>query len=85
MVIPIKDITDLIKGYKGEENDLNSFIKNIDKLWGHIADYEQADKDRFMLVIQLKLTDKAAYATKKEDFNEWTAVRKETPRNLLIR
>lgn len=82
MVIPIKDITDLIKEYKGEEKDLNSFIKNIDKLWGHIADYEQTDKDRFMLVIQLKLTDKAADATKKEDFKEWTAVRKALKENI---
>lgn len=33
--IPIKDITDLIKEYKGEEKDLNSYIKNIDKLWSY--------------------------------------------------
>lgn len=64
MAIPIKDITDLIKEYKGEDKDLYTFIRNIDKLWTHITAYEQVDKTRFLLVLQLKLTEKAATATK---------------------
>lgn len=34
MAIPIRDITDLIKEFKGDEKELNGFIKNIDKLCG---------------------------------------------------
>lgn len=82
MVIPIKDITDLIKEYKGEEKDLNTFIKNIDRLWAHINAYEQTDKDRFMLVLQLKLVDKAADATKNVDFNVWADVKKALKDNI---
>lgn len=76
MAIPIKDITDLIKEYKGEEKGLNSFIKNIDKLWTHIENYDQGDKTRFLLVLQLKLTEKAADATKDVTFDNWTDVKK---------
>lgn len=80
--IPIKDITDLIKEYKGEEKDLNTFIKNIDKLWNYIDGYTQNDKNRFMLVLQLKLTEKAADATKEVDFNEWGPVKTALKENI---
>lgn len=50
--IPIKDITDLIREYKGEEKDLNTFIKNVDKLWKRIENYEENDKTRFLLILQ---------------------------------
>lgn len=73
--IPIKDITDLIKEYKGEEKELNAFIKNIDRLWKHIEAYEAVDKNRFMLVLQLKLTEKAADATKEVEFDTWDTVK----------
>lgn len=82
MVIPIKDITDLIKEYKGEEKDLNTFIKNIDKLWTHIGAYEEADKARFLLVLQIKLIGKAADATKDVTFNNWTDVKKALKDNI---
>lgn len=76
MPTPIKDITDLIKEYKGEEKHLNSFVKNIDKLWNHINDHDNADKDRFLLVLQIKLTEKAAEAVKDVEFNNWPDVKK---------
>lgn len=80
--IPIKDITDLIREYNGNEKDLNSFIKNIDKLWGHIATYENVDKARFLLILQLKLTDKAAEATKDSNFNSWENVKRHLLENI---
>lgn len=73
--IPIKDITDLMKEYKGDEKELNTFIKNIDRLWNYINGYVQADKDRFMLVLQLKMTEKAADATRDVAFDEWNVVK----------
>lgn len=76
MATPIKDITDLVKEYKWEEKYLNSFIKNIDKLWTHIANHENNDKARFLLVLQLKLVEKAAEATKNVEFNDWATVKK---------
>lgn len=82
MAIPIKDITDLIREYKGEEDGLNSFIKNIDKLWNHIATYDAADMARFLLVLQLKLTDKAADATKNVNFDNWEEVKKALKENI---
>lgn len=82
MAIPIKDITDLIKEYKGDEKELNSFIKNIDKLWTHIRTYEEADKSRFMLVLQLKLIEKAADATKDTNFDNWPEVKKALKDNI---
>lgn len=75
MATPIKEITDLIKEYKGEEKHLHSFIKNIDKLWAHIANHEQNDKNRFLLVLQIKLTEKAAEAVKNIDFVDWPTVK----------
>lgn len=80
--IPIKSITDLIKEYKGDEKELNTFIKNIDKLWNYIATYEQNDKAHFMLVLQLNLTKKAAEATKNTDFNDWADVKKALLENI---
>lgn len=82
MAIPIKDITELIKEYKGEEKELNTFIKNIDKLWNHIAQYDDHDKTRFLLVLQLKITEKAAEATKNVDFESWEIVKKALKENI---
>lgn len=75
MATPIKDITDLIKEYKGEAKYLNGFLKNIDKLWNHIATHEVADKNRFLLVLQLKLSGKAAEAIKDVEFANWEVVK----------
>lgn len=88
MATPIKEVTDLIKEYNGEEKYLNSFIKNIDKLWVHIADHDNADKNRFLLVLQLKLTESAAEAVKDTEFINWDVVKKalkehiKTPKNI---
>lgn len=71
----IKEVTDLIPIYRGEENSLNGFIKNIDRLWAHITGYADADRARFMLVLQLRLTEKAAEATKNADFESWNEVK----------
>lgn len=82
MPIPIKDITDLIKEYKGEAKELNSFIKNIDRLWTYIDAYDIADKERFLLVLQLKLIDKAADATKNVTFQNWQHVKQALKDNI---
>lgn len=82
MAIPIRDITDLIKEFKGDEKELNGFIKNIDKLWNHIIQYEEQDKIRFMLFLQLKLTGKAAEATKNVEFNNWDEVKRALKENI---
>lgn len=76
MAMPIKDVTDLITEYKGDEKHLNSFIKNIDALWTSIVAYDAAEKKRFLLVLQVKLTEKAAQAVKDIEFKDWTDVKK---------
>lgn len=73
--MPIKDITALIKDYDGNEEGFDSYIRNIDKLWQYIQAYTAEDKARFMLVLQLKLIEKAAEATKDIEFDEWTNVK----------
>lgn len=80
--IPIKDITDLIKEYKGDEKELNTYIKNTDKLWNHIENYTEMDKSRFLLILQLKLTEKAAEATKEAQFDSWEEVKKALKDNI---
>lgn len=82
MAIPIKDITDLIKEYKGESKDLNTYVRNIDHLWKHIENYEAADKARFMMFMKLKLVDKAAEAVKDTDFAEWDTVKQALKKNI---
>lgn len=78
----IKEVTDLIPHYAGEENKLNGFIKNIDRLWTHIHDYSEADKSRFLLVLQLRLTEKATEATKNANFQSWDDVKAALKRNI---
>lgn len=80
--IPIKDITDLIKEYKGDEKELNAYVKNIDRLWKHIENYTEADKNRFLLILQLKLIEKAAEATKEIQFENWEDVKKALKENI---
>lgn len=82
MAAPIKDITELIKEYKGDEKGLNSYIKNIDKLWSYIEEYDENDKNRFLLVLQLKLTEKAAEATQDVEFDQWETVKKALKENI---
>lgn len=61
----IKDVTDLIKEFNGEKKTLVTFTKNISKLWEFIEEYSENDKNRFLLVLRLKLPGKAADAIKK--------------------
>lgn len=77
MAMPIRDITKLIPEYDGAEKNLDIFVKKVNKLWQHIAEYEDHDKNQFMLVLQLKLTDKAAEAVQNNEFLEWDNVREE--------
>lgn len=71
----IRDVTKLIPEYDGKEKALDSFIKKLDKLWTYIAAFDENDKTQFLLVLQLKLIDKAAEAVQNNDFNDWEAVK----------
>lgn len=75
MAMAIRDITKLIPEYKGDEKGLDIFIKKVNKLWTHIAEYEENDKNQFLLVLQLKLTDKAAEAVQNNEFDDWDNVK----------
>lgn len=75
MAIPIRDITKLIPEYNGKEKGLDSFIKKIDRLWAHIADVPDNERTQFLLVLQLKLTEKAADAVQDNEFDNWDAVK----------
>lgn len=75
--MPIREITKLIPEYNGEEKGLDIFVKKVNKLWLHIAGYEDGDKSQFLLVLQLKLTDKAAEAVQNNEFLDWENVREE--------
>lgn len=77
MAMPIRDLTKLIPEYDGAEKNLDIFIKKVNKLWLHIAEYDDNDKNQFLLVLQLKLTDKAAEAVQNNEFNNWENVRDE--------
>lgn len=73
--MPIRDVTKLIPKYSGKEKGLDSFIKKIDKLWTHIADFPENEHTQFLLVLQLKLTEKAADAVQDNEFDNWDAVK----------
>lgn len=75
MAMPIRDVTKLIPGYDGKEKMLDSFIKKIDRLWTHIAELEEAEKAQFLLVLHIKLTNKAAEAVQNNTFEDWETVR----------
>lgn len=75
MAMPIRDVTKLIPEYDGKEKALDSFIKKIDKLWNYIEDFEANDRTQFLLVLQLKLVDKAAEAVQDNNFEEWDSVK----------
>lgn len=75
MAMPIRDVTKLIPEYNGKESSLDSFIKKIDKLWNYIAEFEENDRTQFLLVLQLKLIEKAAEAVQDNDFDTWEAVK----------
>lgn len=75
-------MTDLIREYDGNEKELRTFIRNIDRLWNYIDDYPIREKNQFMLILQLKLTGKAAEATKDEDFNFWEETKRALTENI---
>lgn len=75
MAMPIRDITKLIPEYDGEEKGLDSFVKKINKLWDYIADFEVNERAQFLLVLQLKLTKKAAEAVQNNAFDDWASIR----------
>lgn len=75
MSMPIRDVTKLIPEYDGKEKAMNSFIKKIDKLWLSIAALNDQEKGQFLLVLQIKLTDKAAEAVQDNAFANWEAVK----------
>lgn len=71
----MRDIVKLIPEYDGKEKTLDTFIKKIDKLWGYIADNDDADKNQLLLVLQLKLVGKAAEAVQDNEFVNWQSVK----------
>lgn len=83
MAMPIESITKLINEYDGEVKNLDSFVKNIDTLWGYINAYEAADKTRFLLVLRLRLTKKAAEAVKNDNFENWANVKQALINGLI--
>lgn len=83
MAMPIRDITKLIPEFDGNEKTLDTFIKKINRLWDHIVDYEDNDKNQFMLVLQLKLVGKAAEAVQDNEFETWDDVRTNLRENIL--
>lgn len=82
MAMPIRDITKLIPEFNGEEKNLDIFVKKVNRLWTHIDLYPQNEKNQFLLVLQLKLTDKAAEAVQNNAFENWDNVRESLIENL---
>lgn len=68
----IRNWTRLVPEYNGEEKTLDAFIKKINMIWTHI---EVNDRAQFLLILQLKLTDKAAEAVQDNEYETWPEVR----------
>lgn len=77
MAFTAKEISDLIKSYDGEEKALQIYIKNMDTLWNLLGDgAEAADKNRFLIVAQMKLEKKAAEAISSIDnIDSWKKIK----------
>lgn len=81
----IIEFAKLINEYDGDIKSLKFFIQKTDKIWAHIATYDQEDKKpftcvledkkTFLLVLQTKLTKKAFEAVKDNPFNDWNHVK----------
>lgn len=83
MAMPIRDVTKLIPEYDGEEKALDSFIKKIDKLWNYIEEFEANDRTQFLLVLQLRLVDKAAEAVQDNNLEDWDGVKADLIEHLV--
>lgn len=73
MALTIKEITDLIEEFDGEEKTLNLYIRNMEKLERMVA---VNDMPRFLLVVQLKLKKKAAEAVNNIDPENFEDIKK---------
>lgn len=62
----------LIPDYDGGEDTLDAFIRKINMIWEHI---EVAERIQFLIVLQLKLTKKAADAVQDNQYETWPEVR----------
>lgn len=49
--VPMDIIVGMIQEYDGNEKELNIFINKINRLWNHIENNPQAEKNRFMLAV----------------------------------
>lgn len=75
MAFTAAEISDLIKSYDGEERALNIYIKNMDTLWNLLGNVA-ADKNRFLIVAQMKLEKKAAEAISSIDnIDSWQKIK----------
>lgn len=83
MAMSIREITKLLPEYNGKEKTLDSFIKKIDKLWNYIAEFDENDRTQFLLVLQLKLTEKAAEAVQENEFKNWEPIKNDLRKHIM--
>lgn len=70
------DLCELLPEYDGNENNLFNWITQVDEIWNNVAEDENPDEDRelILLCIKLKLVKRAA-AILIVDFIDWPAIR----------
>lgn len=77
--LTIVEICDLIRDYNGEVNEFNSYARRIDGLWGYLdtldADQLEQNQRRFMLILEQRLTGRAAVVLQDVAFDDWPTVR----------
>lgn len=77
--LTIVEICDLIRDYNGEVNEFNSYARRIDGLWTYLetldADHLEQNHRRFMLILEQRLTGRAAVVLQDVTFDDWPTVR----------
>lgn len=73
--MPIADVTKMIPTYDGNEDEFETYMHKIDKLWAYIEAYTEPEKSRFMLILQMNLSGQAAHVTRDVEFETWPPVR----------
>lgn len=77
--LTIVEICELIREFNGDVNELNSYSRRIDTLWGYInnlgAENLEANRTRFMLILEQRLIGRAAVVLQDVEFTDWQTVK----------
>lgn len=82
MTVPIENYIAIVPEYDGSINDLNAYIKIIDRLWNRTALHTLDQRQQLALAIQSKLKGKASIAIADLADDTWPEIKKLLKQNI---